>query len=347
MSDPLAEHVTLLLPGVASPTYLGSYVSYGTPRAFVAPYGTPPEFALGDSARPLRAGSLRMNRTGADGVRGLTLPPAFSPTGRQAFCVEAYAKLTAAPTYQNLFNTCGSNTGGNCSLIYDPSVAKWVIALYDGSRPSAAAAVTSDLNAWQHLALVRNDSDVFRLFIDGFRVAEFTYAISLNSAAAGIGYNPSYAPMNFYGNIHDFRITLGDSRYWDDFTPPDPFEFAEGGFNLLCGRTYRQAGFALPAFSGLKKSARHYVNSSQKSVGTGSIVGTVKEKASPANLPLARRVALFRHADDQKVAEGWSDTAGNYAFANVDPRLNYYVVAFDHTGTYRAVVADNLTPTLS
>ena len=41
----------------------------------------------------------------------------------------------------------------------------------------------------------------------------------------------------------------------------------------------------------------------------------------------------------------WSDaTTGNYAFNGVRPDCKYFVTSFDYTGTYRAVIADNLTP---
>lgn len=85
-------------------------------------------------------------------------------------------------------------------------------------------------------------------------------------------------------------------------------------------------------------------SSMQFSPGRGRIAAKVEIKSTPVNMPVARRVVLLRHVDDKKVAETWSDALGNYSFADIDERQTYYVIAFDHTGSYRAVIADKLRP---
>lgn len=80
--------------------------------------------------------------------------------------------------------------------------------------------------------------------------------------------------------------------------------------------------------------------------GTGQITGTVKEKTLPANVPLHRRVCLVEEKTRLLVAETWSDaTTGNYTFDCIDMERTYTVMAYDHTGLYRAVIADNIIPT--
>ena len=79
--------------------------------------------------------------------------------------------------------------------------------------------------------------------------------------------------------------------------------------------------------------------------GTGQITGTVKEKASPANLPLHRRVVLIDEATRLTLAETWSDAStGAYTFANLEPAFKYTVLAYDYTGAYRGVIADGQIP---
>ena len=79
--------------------------------------------------------------------------------------------------------------------------------------------------------------------------------------------------------------------------------------------------------------------------GNGKIVGTVKEKGTPENTPVWRRVRLYDERSGLLVAETWSDpVTGAYAFNNIKRDAVYFVLAFDHTGDYRGVVADNLTP---
>lgn len=81
--------------------------------------------------------------------------------------------------------------------------------------------------------------------------------------------------------------------------------------------------------------------------GRGRVAGTVKTTNTPTNTPAHRRVRLYRDRDAHFVAEQWSDpVTGAYSFDYVDPLHTYTVLSYDHTGTFRAVVADNLTPTI-
>lgn len=81
--------------------------------------------------------------------------------------------------------------------------------------------------------------------------------------------------------------------------------------------------------------------------GAGRIVGTVKEKNTPANTPLKRRVVLLSMPGSRVIRETWSDpVTGVYEFTEVAMDRVYTVVSYDHTGIYRGVVADNLSPEL-
>lgn len=75
----------------------------------------------------------------------------------------------------------------------------------------------------------------------------------------------------------------------------------------------------------------------------GRIVGTVKRKDTPSNIPLARRVRLYRDVDGMFIAETWSNDNGDYVFEYIEEGMAYTAIAYDHTHFYRAVAADNLT----
>lgn len=78
--------------------------------------------------------------------------------------------------------------------------------------------------------------------------------------------------------------------------------------------------------------------------GKGVITGTVEEKATP-NIPLHRKVRLYREVDGLLVRETWSNaTTGAYVFTDINPAYTYTVIAYDYARNYRAVIADNLTP---
>jgi hypothetical protein len=79
--------------------------------------------------------------------------------------------------------------------------------------------------------------------------------------------------------------------------------------------------------------------------GRGRIAGTVKEKATPTNVPLARKVRLYREPDGRLIRTTWSDpVTGAYEFCGIPLDYRYVVVSYDHLGLYRATIADNLAP---
>ncbi len=76
--------------------------------------------------------------------------------------------------------------------------------------------------------------------------------------------------------------------------------------------------------------------------GKGSIVGTLKQVASPDHLPISRRVYLIEEDSYIVVAEVWSDKDGNYRFDQLDERLHWTVLAYDYENNFRTVLANNL-----
>ncbi len=81
--------------------------------------------------------------------------------------------------------------------------------------------------------------------------------------------------------------------------------------------------------------------------GRGRIAGTVKEKSSPTDKPVQRRVRLYREPDGLLVRTVWSDpVTGAYEFIGIPMDARYTVVSHDYNALYRAVLADNLAPEL-
>jgi len=81
-------------------------------------------------------------------------------------------------------------------------------------------------------------------------------------------------------------------------------------------------------------------------LGIGRIAATVKVDATPTDLPVVRRVRLYRMRDGALVRELWSNADGTFSFDYIDELQRYYVISFDHNNAFRAVIADNLTPSL-
>ncbi len=80
-------------------------------------------------------------------------------------------------------------------------------------------------------------------------------------------------------------------------------------------------------------------------VGAFRMAGTVTSLGSP-NQPLRRRVNLIDELTGRIIRETWSDaTTGAYSFDSIAGGRLYTVISYDHTGLFRAVIADKLTPT--
>lgn len=78
--------------------------------------------------------------------------------------------------------------------------------------------------------------------------------------------------------------------------------------------------------------------------GNGVVYGTVELYNPAANALLKRRVRLHRSRDGLLVREAWSDAQGNYRFEGLSERYTYDVIAWDHEGQHRSVVANDLRP---
>ena len=78
--------------------------------------------------------------------------------------------------------------------------------------------------------------------------------------------------------------------------------------------------------------------------GCGRIYGTVKRKADPQNIPLVRRVRLHDSRTGALLRQTWSQEDGSYEFRDLNPDLEFDVIAWDHEGQFRSTIANNLKP---
>jgi hypothetical protein len=192
--------------------------------------------------------------------------------------------------------------------------------------------------------------------VDGaaYSTGTYAYAVTENRFSLGSNWNTSEC---FKGYIDDFRMTLNVPRYSTAFTPPGalevpsvadlvtadpaPFGNPDAAAGSARNETPYHTTLLCPSSVGLAESNdRHFYCG-----GLGVIASTVKEKATPSDLPLARLVRLFTQREGLLVAATWSDpVTGVYRFENLDPSLEYFAVADDHERIYRSVIASNLVP---
>ena len=82
--------------------------------------------------------------------------------------------------------------------------------------------------------------------------------------------------------------------------------------------------------------------------GKGRISGFVTKEGTPSDTPVSRRVRLYLDRDGVLISETWSSPIdGSYSFNNINETRQYYVVAFDHTAFYNAVIGDLITPDIT
>lgn len=231
---------------------------------------------------------------------------------------------------------------------------------------SITSSVAVPLQQWFHAAFERVKDD-FYLYLNGQIVAQTTVA----NCPVFVGWaGPTQRPLTI-GGVKSFNSNFaGLIGHIDDFVLGADSAFY-GGQPFTPGLYSDQVGdspsaHALEPNASLAAADRDIKLFTPQSVNTqlretlpsesrndtffggrGVINGTVKEKSTPANLPLFRKVRLIDERSGYVVAETWSDaTTGNYSFANIDRSRTYTVVSYDHTGLYRAVIADRLTPEL-
>jgi len=267
------------------------------------------------------------------------------------FCLEGFTLVETGGTDSTVLDFRSSAFNSSWVLLINHASRR--LRVYDG--PAGAFLLDTPTNSlpspgtWFHWRVSR-DSGVARVFIDGSVVATATWnppntspwGLRIGRSGDGEGY--------LYGRVDEICLTKGASRGVANFTPhsgayPDAYPR-----NVLPLRT---PGASPALFGEDVAGSTQPVTSTPTSpidiydAGRGRITGTVKEKNTPANTPLMRRVVLLSMPGSRAIRETWSDpVTGVYEFTEVAMDRVYTVVSYDHTGIYRGVVADNLTPEL-
>ena len=280
------------------------------------------------------------------------------------FTIECFMDLTGTSGLRALLSSGVQNWGvGNIYILVD-SVNRLEIGSFEAGHIWISSAALPSSGTF-HFCLERLAGEL-RLLVGGVLVDSKLSGAALNFSTSGTRIGVNSETVNpFSGVIDELRITKGVARYTADFTPPDaPFPGAHGAGGpvflppLLRPSTgvppiILSGGSAGAAGAVLLPSAIHLDR--QDANGTETQTSTtryripgprwVKEKTASTNVPLRRRVQLYNQRDSRLVREVWSDpVTGEYSFDNIRGDTTYFVIAFDHTGHYRAVIADNLTP---
>lgn len=295
-----------------------------------------------------------------NGSSHLTVPAHSSfQVGASNYTVEAWVMLTGTSNpYPHLCSLTDAS-GDNQVRLFVNSSRQPAMLVYVGNVLMVAASGSSTLllNTWHHLSMARFGA-LHLLFLDGALVATSTGTYTLSApldVKVGAVQDSAGANYKLQGYLDELRITAnGVARYTEPFTPQGsafPSVFGEQPYAPVARplgvdvppSAPQIALFTPPDFT--VTAPTDVVAIDGEDGGWHRIVGTVKEKNLPANTPLARKVQLYHQTSGRLVRETWSAPGdGSYSFNEIRGGQPYFVVAFDHTGTYRAVIADNLLP---
>lgn len=258
--------------------------------------------------------------------------------------------------YPNAYNSkggrticCGGNAGASWSGI---DGLHWLCQIAGSSVDlqwrsgvnSPYLSVPVSLAVWTHVAFCY-DGITLRAFKNGVLVASMATTLTAPSGtpSLNIGRIPYESASTTYAAdlyIDDLELRVDEALHVADFALPDAIPYA---FSLALvnhpAATYLSA-FPVPS-PGLTKAAALAGSKDIYYGGNGQIVGTTKNTPDAA---VSRRVRLHESRSGHLIREGWSDTAGNYSFTDLNRDYTYYVVGFDHTDQYQGVVADKLIP---
>ena len=157
----------------------------------------------------------------------LTIPTnAAFEIGSGTFTIELWINPSSLKGYQGILGKTGAaDLNGwilyfetNNSINFNTGNGSWTVSLNGGA--------VVPLNQWTHVAVTKDSSNVYRLFVNGNQVATTTNALTTNTTSGlfYIGkwpYFPSYAStMDFGGYMSNIRIIKGTALYTSAFVPP-------------------------------------------------------------------------------------------------------------------------------
>jgi hypothetical protein len=211
------------------------------------------------------------------------------------------------------------------------------------------------IGQWHHIAITRSAAGQSRLWINGEGRAPVGASGDSASAPFGVFNLPGRLDLPSLSGVHldEVRWTRNVQRYTENFTPEQHLTVGMTGLSPvpIQGSVISTLGPVVPPLVFFDEVQTGRVINGPAEIdtwygGTHRIRGTVKEKNTPVNTPLARRVVLLDRRTHRTVQSTWSDaTTGNYEFRNIAPSsvaLDYTIVSYDHTTLYRAVIADNV-----
>jgi len=119
------------------------------------------------------------------------------------------------------------------------------VAFYHEVDDVAAVSVSTangliSTNTWYHIAVTRNDTDTWNIWIDGVQKASVSESSAIPDYASGVSIG-----LDFNGWIDETRVSKGVARYSSAFTPPTSEYTSTGKTYMYLGSYLKLDGFRM------------------------------------------------------------------------------------------------------
>ena len=322
------------------------------------------------------AAALSPSTVSEFGTRALSLPSANSylslpnsvdfALGDGDFDFETEVVLTAYPVNNaGLFRSAlvTKDVQGSRSFSWEldgttGSLTSMRLTLFNAGGGDATVSVPYAflLNTRYFLRVSRVSGSVV-FFINGTKIGaaqSLTTTVPQGSAPVAVGqtlFNATYF-YQLFGYVGRTYLSVGLALDQADYTDATSPFAGRTGMDQQSPMTRpvdatRFVNSPIPAFGGGRDLGTFARVRNFETDGNGVISGTVAILGDPTNTLVRRRVRLLRDKDAVLVAEVWSNaTTGAFSFPAIDRTQKYIVLTDDYEASYRAVVADRITPEL-
>ena len=151
-----------------------------------------------------------------------------------AFTIEAWIYSTSS-SLQCIYSqyVVGSTDTGRMNVLFNDPTGKVSIQSGAGASGILVSASSIPLNIWTHIAIVRDNSNVGKIYINGVLDAtNATFTTTIMQATAYVAYTGATPGYGFIGYLSNFRIT-NTAVYTTNFQPPSAPLIAITGTSLL------------------------------------------------------------------------------------------------------------------
>ena len=215
--DPYFAYTTLLLSGAAATETFIADASTNNFALAIAGDTKPNNF------NPYTPGYYSNYFDGTGDYLSLPSNSVFSP-GTSAFTIEFWYYPVASLTNAGIFDSRASSTSVTGILVRQGDPSGLTIGAYLNNATFITSGTLLSLNAWNHVAIVRNSSNSVVTYVNGIGGTGITISTNLtdgtsNTPFIGKFVDTSASPYAANGYISNFRMVKGVAVYTGTFTP--------------------------------------------------------------------------------------------------------------------------------